>query len=119
MRVAVLGASTNPERYSHKAVLKLLRHGHEVVPIHPSGESVAGLTTFKSLREIPEKVHTITVYVGPAHLASLIDDIIACAPQRVIANPGTESDELAARLKKAGIPLLEACTLVMLATGEF
>jgi hypothetical protein len=34
-RVVILGASDNPERYSHRALLLLKQHGHEVVPVHP------------------------------------------------------------------------------------
>jgi predicted CoA-binding protein len=44
-RVVVLGASDKPERYSHQAVRLLLEYGHQVVPVHPSLHSVAGLVT--------------------------------------------------------------------------
>jgi hypothetical protein len=40
-------------------------------------------------------------------------------PGRVIFNPGTENPELMEMLDAAGIPYLEACTLVMLRAGQF
>lgn len=119
MIVAVLGASPNRERYSNKAVRKLREHGHTVIPVNPGHEAVEGLTTVPDLGAIDGPVHTVTVYVGPAHIEPLIDGIVALRPERVIVNPGAESPVLAQRLAAAKIPLVEACTLVMLSIGQF
>lgn len=116
--VAVLGASDNPERYSHMAVMLLKDHGHTVIPIHPALGSIAGLPAVKGLRDAPP-VDTLTLYVGAAKLPAMADDIVRLRPGRVIFNPGTESPEVQAALDAAGIPWLEACTLVMLRTGQF
>ena len=116
--VAILGASDNPERYSHMAVVLLKEHGHTVVPVHPALESIAGLPVVNSLSGLPP-VDTLTLYVGAARLPDMTDDIVRLRPGRVIFNPGTESPEVQAALDAAGIPWLEACTLVMLRTGQF
>ena len=117
--VAVLGASNNPERYSNMAVRRLREAGHHVIPVHPAFPAIEGLPVARSLGEIKEPVDTLTLYVGPQRLAALTDEILRLAPKRVIFNPGTESPELAAALDRAGITHLEACTLVMLQTGQF
>lgn len=119
MNVAVLGASSNPERYSNKAMRQLLAAGHRVFPVHPDGGEIEGLAVFPTLAEIDQALHTITVYVGPAHIKSLIPGIIAARPTRVIANPGAESMLLKAAVQAAGIEYLEACTLVLLSTRQF
>jgi len=117
--VAVLGASNNPERYSNMAVRRLREAGHHVIPVNPALSEIEGLPVAKSLGEIKEPVDTLTLYVGPQRLAALTDELLRLAPKRVIFNPGTESPELAAALDRAGITHLEACTLVMLQTGQF
>lgn len=118
--VAVLGASDNPERYSHQAVLLLKEHGHRVLPIHPALESIAGLPVTKTLSDLPPgPVDTLTLYVGAARLPSMAEEIIRARPARVIFNPGTESPELQSALTAAGIPWQEACTLVLLRTNQF
>ena len=117
--VAVLGASNNPERYSNMAVRRLREAGHHVIPVSPAFPAIEGLPVAKSLGEIEEPVDTLTLYVGPQRLAALTDEILRLAPERVIFNPGTESPELADTLDRAGITHLEACTLVMLQTGQF
>ena len=119
LTVAVLGASTNPKRYSNMAVRRLRAAGHRVIPIHPAHSEIEGLPVTQSLAEIKEPVDTLTLYVGPQRLTPLISDILRLAPRRVIFNPGTESPEAAAALDRAGITHLEACTLVLLQTGQF
>lgn len=116
--VAVLGASDNPERYSFLAVQLLREHGHHVLPVHPALEKIGDIPVVKSLAGLPP-VDTLTLYLGAARLPALAGEIIQLHPGRVIFNPGTESPELQSALDQAGIPWLEACTLVMLRTGQF
>ena len=116
--VAVLGASDNPERYSFQAVELLRAHGHRVFPVHPALEKVAGLPVVKRLTDVPA-VDTLTLYVGAARLPAMADEIVQLRPGRVIFNPGTESPEVQAVLDRVGIPWMEACTLVLLRTGQF
>ena len=117
--VVVLGASADPERYAYRAVAMLKEHGHRVIPVHPALEEVQGIPVVRKLEEIGERVDTLTLYVGSARLAALIPAMVGLRPGRVIFNPGTESAEVAAALDAAGIPWEEACTLVMLRTGQF
>ena len=118
-QVAVLGASIKPQRYANRAVRALKQHGFRVVPVTPAHDEVEGLPAASSLAAVRGPLDTLTVYIGPRHIGPLIDDIVAVRPRRVILNPGTESEELERTLERHGIPYLEACTLVLLATGQF
>jgi predicted CoA-binding protein len=117
--VVVLGASPKPERYSNQAVRALRDHGHEVIPVHPARSHIEDIPAVPNLASVTGPVDTLTVYVSPAHSLPLADDIIRLRPGRVILNPGTESPALEARLTEAQIPWQHACTLVLLATGQF
>lgn len=117
--VAVLGASTNPERYSNKAVRLLLEHGHHVIPVNPAQQFIEGQAVAAALEEIREPVDTLSLYMAPRHLDALADAILQLKPGRVIFNPGTEHPGLQRRLDAAGIRWEEACTLVLLRTGQF
>ena len=116
MKVAILGASSKPDRYSNKAQQRLVELGHEVFPVSPSGQDVLGV---EGLKSVPSGMDVVTLYVGPQHLLPVLDELIEAAPRRVIFNPGTESEEAMSRLSAAGIEVEEACTLVLLSTGEF
>ena len=117
--VAVLGASPKPARYSNKAVRLLQEHGHQVVPVHPAIPEIEGLPVRPSLGEIEMPVDTLTVYVSSKLLMPMKDDIVRLNPGRVIFNPGTENLELAEALQQEGIETEEACTLILLNTGQF
>lgn len=117
--VAVLGASPKPARYANQAVRLLLQHGYRVTPIHPRFEEIEGLPVANRLEQVTQPVDTLTLYVGPERLAPQIAELVALGPRRVIFNPGTESIALQQALDEAGIEWLEACTLVMLKTGQF
>jgi predicted CoA-binding protein len=119
MNVVVLGASPKPDRYSYKAVRELVKAGHRVFPVGRLRCEIEGLTVGVSLVDIVEKIDTVTVYVSPENIQSMIDDIIKLRPNRVILNPGAESDDFEQRLIAAGIPVINACTLVMLRTQQF
>ena len=119
IKVAVLGASDKPERYSNKAVNFLREKGYSVIPVHPSLNEIDEIPVVNNLDSIKEPVHTLSVYISPQRIPPLIDDIIKLKPQRVILNPGAESEELEQALKENNIPYQEACTLVLLRTNQF
>ena len=117
--VAVLGASPKEDRYSFKAVRMLKEHGHTAIPVHPAGHTVDGINGVKTLLDINEPVDTLTVYVNPKISDGQLDDILKLNPRRIVFNPGSENDLLADKLEKAGIEVIQACTLVMLTTNQF
>ena len=117
--VAIIGASAKEDRYAFKAQKMILDHNHKVFPVNPFGGEALGQTFYKDISEIAETLDTITLYVGPARLDKMIDDLIAVHPKRIIFNPGTESDSAIAKTEAAGIEAIIACTLVMLSTNQF
>lgn len=117
--VVVLGASPDADRYSNKAQRLLAEHGHRVIPVSPVYDNVEGVPTLKSPGEVREPVDTLTLYLSPKRLLPLADEIVRLKPGRVIFNPGTETPELQQALTAAGIPWEEACTLVLLRSGQY
>ena len=117
--VAVLGASTNEERYSFQAVRMLKENQHRPIPVHPAGHTVDGVPGVRSLSDIKEPVDTVTCYVNAKISDGEFDRIVSLKPRRVIFNPGAENENLAKRLEAAGIEVVGACTLVLLRTDQF
>ena len=117
-KTVILGASDNPARYSYLALNRLKNNGHPVVAIGKKEGMVNGVPILKGTPEEKE-VDTVTLYLNPYHQKMYYDYIVALQPKRIIFNPGTENDELVSLAKSNGIKTLEACTLVMLATGQY
>ena len=66
-----------------------------------------------------EDVDTVTLYINPFHQKEYYDYILSLHPKRIIFNPGTENDELASLAVQHNIKAEEACTLVLLGTGQY
>lgn len=114
----VIGASENTSRYSNMAMRKLKLHGHPVAAIGLRNGVVDGIP-FSHEKKAFENIDTVTLYLGQSHQQEYYDYILSLHPKRIIFNPGAENNELEALAKKAGIQTLEACTLVMLGTGQY
>jgi uncharacterized protein len=114
----VLGASANPSRYSNIAINRLRRHNHPVVAIGKRNGTVADVQVETDQRSI-DNLDTITLYLNPTNQKPYYQYILGLKPKRIIFNPGTENDELAAMAEKEGIQPMEACTLVLLSTGQY
>jgi predicted CoA-binding protein len=119
-RTVIIGATTNAERFAYRAAESLTTHEHEIVPVGIKKGTVFGKQIL-NIREKPEikDVDTITLYIGPRHQPEWYDYLIGLNPKRIIFNPGTENQEFQKLTSKAGIEALEACTLVMLRTGQY
>lgn len=115
----IIGASPKTERYANKAQKALTETGHQVLLYHPRGGVIDGMEVISDFSAIVEQVDTLTFYVRPEILETMAADLIALKPRRVIFNPGTEDPGLAREFARAGIEVVEACTLVMLKTQGF
>ena len=117
-KTLVIGASENPARYSNLAINRLKNNQHPVVAIGNKKGTVAGITIGTEKIKLDD-IDTVTLYLNPALQKEYYDYIISLHPKRIIFNPGTENDELADLALKNNIKPMEACTLVLLSTGQY
>ncbi len=114
----VIGASTNPNRYSNIVIKTLL---DKELPI-----AALGLRKGKVLnvnidyeRQDYKNIDTVTLYLNPKRQEEYYNYIISLQPRRVIFNPGTENLEFVKLLKENNIASEIACTLVLLSTNQY
>ncbi|MFC4690735.1 CoA-binding protein [Dokdonia genika] len=121
----VIGASLKPQRYSHRAIIRLNAQNHPVIAVGLRGGKVGdiGIITFdqaiETVEELKEDLDTITLYLNPQRQEAYYDFIINLAPKRVIFNPGTENPVLYKMLQAHNIEVDVACTLVLLGTDQY
>ncbi|MGB0167599.1 MAG: CoA-binding protein [Luteibaculum sp.] len=113
----VVGASTNPQRYSYLAIERL--KANNIDSIMALGLKPGEVFGVPIEQEFPKRsVDTVTVYVGPKNQEELKNYLEKYPPKRIIFNPGTESDLMHnPALKETEV--LPACTLVMLASNLY
>ncbi|MGZ8557154.1 MAG: CoA-binding protein [Chitinophagaceae bacterium] len=117
-KTLVLGASDNPARYSYVAIQQLRKHGHPVIGIGRKNTKVADVYIDKEKLPATD-IDTVTLYLNPAHQQEYYDYILSLKPKRIIFNPGSENDKLVELAKEKNIKTMEACTLVLLSTGQY
>lgn len=117
-KTLIIGASPNPERFSHRAIKSLVAHSFPVVAVGLRDGVVSGITIQKPFPDT-DGIDTVSLYVGKIHQPFYYDFILKLAPRRVIFNPGTENKELESLLHAQGIETISDCTLVMLVNNDY
>ena len=117
-KTLVLGASSNPARYSFLAINKLRKNGHPVVAVGKKNTSVADVEITTDKKPVTG-IDTVTLYLNARNQKEYYDYILSLKPKRIIFNPGAENEELEALARANNIQPMEACTLVLLSTGQF
>lgn len=110
--VAIIGASSNRQKFGNKAVRAFLQQGFTVYPVNPNEPEVEGLATFKTVRDVPVRPQMISVYVPPPVVLKVLPDIAARGCDELWLNPGTESDAVLAEAERLGLNVIQACSIV-------
>jgi len=117
-KTLILGASSNTERYSYLAAERLLAHGHEIELIGKRPDVVFGKTIDTEKKAFVD-IDTVTLYLSEKFQSEYYNYILSLHPTRVIFNPGTENPEFEELLIQNDIHVEEACTLVLLGSGQY
>lgn len=114
----VIGASTNPWRYSHMCVLKLVDHH---IPVFALGLRPGFIGDVRISTGYPayKNVHTVSLYIGAEKQEDYYDYILSLHPQRIIFNPETYNPELERLARFNEIETVESCSLLLIDTGLF
>jgi predicted CoA-binding protein len=112
--IAILGASTDRSKFCNKAVRAFVARGYTVYPVNPKATEIEGLTAYPSLAAIPSdvKLDRISVYLPPPIGLKMVPEIAARGCDELWLNPGSESDELVTAAEKAGLNVIQACSIV-------
>ena len=117
-KTLVIGGSENLSRYSNMAIRALRKNDVEVIALAKREGKVLDVDIQTKFPENGE-IHTVTMYIGQQRQPEYYNRILELNPKRVIFNPGAENYKFAEMLENKGVEAIEACTLVMLSTGQF
>lgn len=109
---AILGASTDPSKFGHKAVLAYVQQGYTVWPVNPREATVAGLVAFPDVASLPGRPDVVSVYLPPKILLGVLPALAARGCDELWLNPGTDSEEVVKAAEALGLPFIRACSIV-------
>ena len=114
--VAVIGASSNRNKFGNRAVRAFRQQGYTVVPINRHEAEIEGLKSYASVLDVPGAIDMASFYLPPEIGLQVIEEVAAKGIPEVWLNPGAESDALIARAKALHIQPIVACSVI--AIGE-
>jgi predicted CoA-binding protein len=117
---AVVGASTDREKYGNKVLRVYQQNDRPVYPINPKAAEVEGLKAYPDLGSLPETPHGISVITPPKVTEMVVEEAAKLGIKHVWMQPGAESDAAIARAEGLGLSVIHggACALVVLGFTE-
>jgi predicted CoA-binding protein len=117
-RIAVLGIKIEADQPAHYVPAYAQQSGFEIVPVpvyYPDVTEILGQPVFRSLADIPGDIDLVNVFRRSQDVAMHVDDILAKQPKAVWMQLGIRDDEVAERLARAGIDVVQdKCLMVEL-----
>lgn len=108
--IAVVGASSNPERAAYGIMKKLQSVGYKVIPVNPRETEVLGERAYPALSDIPVPVDIVDVFRRAEDTPGIADEAVAIKAKVLWLQTGIANDEAAARAKAGGVtPVMDAC----------
>jgi predicted CoA-binding protein len=114
--VAVIGASSNRNKFGNRALRAYQRQGFTVLAINPNETEVEGHRTFPSVLDVPGPIDIATVYVPPRVGVKVMEQLAQKGVPEVWLNPGADDDAVVAKAQALGLRIIQACSI--LAIGE-
>jgi predicted CoA-binding protein len=113
--IAVVGASSNPERPSYGVFQRLLDAGYRVVPVNPNESEVLGQKAYATLHDVPYPIDVVDVFRRPEHTPDIASEAVGVGAKVLWLQSDIVNEEAAARAKRGGLAVvMDACLGVQL-----
>ncbi len=110
---AVVGVSSNPEKFGHKVFVDLTKAGYKVFPVNPGLDDVLGVKCYRSLDSLPQVPDVVDIVVPPSVTELVLEECLRLGIKKVWMQPGSESMRALAFCKENGIEALHGvCVMV-------
>ena len=96
--IALVGASNNPKKYGNKILLDLVSKGYDVVPINSTGDTIAGIKSYKNVLDLKESPSIINFVVPPKIGFEITKELVENNYDNFWYQPGAESKEISSYL---------------------
>ena len=117
---AVVGASTDRDKYGNKVLRCYQQHGKDVVPVHPKEAEVEGLKAYPGLAALPQVPRAVSIITPPAVTERVLQEAARLGIRHLWLQPGAESPEVLAAAEALGLEVIAGgpCLLVVLGYHE-
>ncbi len=112
-KIAVVGVSTNQEKWGFKIYEELKSAGFRVYPINPKHKRIGPDICYSNLEMLPEKPDVVITVVSPSVTGQVVKQCRKLGIKRVWMQPGSESEKAIKFCEHNGIKVMHnACFVV-------
>ena len=104
--IAIVGASSNPDKESNGIMQKLQRSGYRVIPVNPRETEILGERSYPSLVDVPERIDIVDVFRRAEDTPGIADEAVTIGAKALWLQTGIVSEEAAARAKAGGLTVV-------------
>ena len=117
---AVVGASTNRDKYGNKVLRCYQQNNRPVIPVHPKEKQIEGIDCVASIADLPAEVESLSVITPPKITEKIVEQAAAKGIKNIWMQPGAESPAAVQYCKEQGINIIAdgSCLLVVLRYHE-
>ena len=103
--IAMIGASSNPDRDSFKVMKYLIEKGYKVFPVNPNEvkKKIHNIQCFSNLSSIPQKIDMVDVFRSKEFVMEITQDAIKADVKVIWTQEGIIDKKSAGLAKNAGI----------------
>jgi predicted CoA-binding protein len=101
--IAMVGASSRPEKPSHDIMKRLLAAGYQVIPVNPNETEILGQKAYPSLDAIAEPVDIVDVFRRSEDTPPIADEAAKIGAKALWLQIGVSNEDTAQRAKAAGL----------------
>jgi len=105
-RIAVVGASSRPDRPSLGIMKMLIAAGFDVVPVTPMESKILGRTAYPSLTDVPEPVDIVDVFRRPGETPPIAEAAVQIHAKALWLQEGIANDEAAFIAASGGLAVV-------------
>lgn len=107
----VVGKISDPKKFPFKILRSLEEGSYNVKGVYSKDDSGEA---FKTLSDVPYKIDVLDLCINPALGIEIVKEAKKIGIDKILLQPGTESDEILDYCKKEGITAIQSCALVLL-----
>ncbi len=104
--IAMVGASSNPDKASYGIMQKLQKAGYRVIPVNPRETEILGERSYASLADIPERIDIVDVFRRPEDTPSIAENAVKIGAKALWLQTGISNEDAAARASAGGLTVV-------------
>ena len=111
--IAIAGVSRNPKKFGNVVYKTLREKGYTVYPVNPNAENFEGEKSYKSVKELPNKVKNLVILLKPNEVPEIVDQSIEKGIAKIWLQQGSTNKKAIEKARNSGVEMVTNKCILM------